>query len=406
MAEWRVKQLETPPGIEELAETVNDVAGAVTGFLDAVVTALEVAKQFVILSTDLYSTIVNEIVDELQNFLNDIGETGISVLVDYPLDLNIGLGKTDVRADLGGTNVPVSDLNQRTRDDTASRGGYNRLQAIATTVRDWNPTSTAPLDYAGAITRIINAFDDIEDPLRPRFSDSANTVGVVIMGFSDSIADFLAIVALLAAIFDIEDLHQTSFPAFPDLFPEFSGREFSSLSQDELDLLDLSALTEQRNGGEHPNFVLNTRLGDLIPALGDLLEVLSGLLELLRPNGSLADFIEKAIESLQRKVLLIKELVDRLNELIQEILDAFGGSGFAMVVVESNTGNTGFQAGLRASTGHPVFEDSLVVSLLLYAGGASTRVLKEVFGGIGEQVESSVDDAKAQAAVALGRPIS
>lgn len=404
MAEWRVRNLELPPGLQEITDTAATVTSSVATFLDAVQRALEVAAAFAQPAFDAYSAIVNALVDELQGFINDINETGVSVLVDYPQNLNVTQFNPASRATLAGTLVDTSNLQQKTSDDVRRSGGQNRLQAVVTKRRVWNPSSRDLLSYDEAVLRITRAFDDREDPLRPVFTDNANTVGVVIMTYSQELGTWLRLVSALNDLFSLDDLSQVIWPGFEDWFDEFSG-PITELTQEELDLLDLTAPIDSRGGGEHPNFVLNTRLGDLIPTLGDILETMIQLLESFRPNGDIAEFVQNTINAIESKIQRLQRVIDALSDLTDQLRNAFQGMALASVVVESQTGNSGFIQGLQRSTGHPQFDDALVLSLVIYAGGPGGQVLKQLFGSAGTALRQSTQESLAAARAVANRPL-
>lgn len=407
MSEWRVKSLDLPPGVKEVVGVAGVVTSAVGAYLQTVVAALKVVEAFAETSVDLYTSIVNQFITEAQNFINDINEAGVSVLIDYPQNINPALFNPVSQANLGGT---VFDANLTGGAKTAGdvnrtdEEGQNRLQAIASRRRNWNPPSRDLLNYPQAITRIVNAFDDPTDPLRPQFSDSANTFGAIIMVQSQDVSIFLRLVSSLNGLFGLDDLDQIQWPGFEDWFADL-GKSFTDLTEQEICSLDLTVDSFFRNAGRHPNFIMNVRLGELFPPLKEALDALSEILEQLRPNGDITSFVEKIIEAFEAKIARLEVLATRLEQLGEQLQDAFGATSFAMLAVESNTGNNGFKLGVLNSTGAPQFENSLVCSVLVYTGGPGVHVLKTLFGQSGEKIESSVGKAVEEAGNLIDTPV-
>ena len=404
MAEWRVRTAQLPPGLSEVTDAAAEIVSGVATFLDAVSIALEAAAAFSSVAFDGYTSLVNAFISQLQTFLSDFKETGVSVLIDYPQNVNIARFNPTNEANLAGTIVDIQTLKTVTTDDVPQRGGQNRLQAIIQRRRDWNPASQSAISYDQAIERIATAFNDTEDPLRPIFSSQARTVGVVLMAHTTEVATYFRVLDAFNRLLALEDFAQLQWPGIQDWLDDVK-KPMKDLTETELAQVDFTAPFGKRGGGAHPNFVLNTRLGDLFPGLGDAIDALSQLLEQLRPNGPITDFIRGAIDALKRKIKRLQDLIDRLEELTDQLRNAFEGTAFESVVIESNTGNSGFIAGLRGSTGHPEFDYAFVVSVLIYAGGPAASTLKLIFGSAGERIKNTTLEAVAAAENAASRPV-
>ena len=408
MAEWRVRSVSLPNGIEDIVSGVGKTAGAAADFLDAVRVGLQVTSNLANTSVDLYSVLVNAFITSTEALLSDIVESGVYVLVDYPLSLNRGRLNPVSRVNLAGTVLDSRggiSGDPVTADESFRRNalGQSDLQAVATRRINWNPVSRDIMSYEEAIDRIVKAFDDKFDPIRPQFSDSANTVGVVLMAHSEDLATLMKLSRSISDIFAVDALGQLQKPGFRDLLDDVAS-EFSDLTQQEIDRLDFTPKIDLRRGGRHPNWVVNTKLRDLLPIVGDNVDAIIELIDLLRPNGSITDFVGTVLQALEDKVSRINDIVTNLETLSKQ-LETLSNTRLSSVVIESTTGNTGFKTALVNSGGHPEFQSSFVVSVVLYAGGPGGKVLKQLFSSAGEIVPDSLRQAVDNRGRNVPRPI-
>jgi len=385
-AEWKVISIELPPEVQAVLDTVADVIDAVAAFLDLVAQALDLVAAVAQAALDTYSAIVNALIDAIQAFLNDLRYAGIYMLIDYPKDLTLSDLNPVSDANLAGT---VFDPNLPP-DPTAAD-----LTAIANKRKNWARQKKAMQSYRSAINRITTAFDDGADHLRPPFSDSAATYGVVIMAYSEELAIYVKLVRALSNLFALNDFKQALMPGISGL-SDMLGERWDDLadmadSLGDIDWCDPNLIppNDRRNMGTEPNFVGRYVLQDLFPPLGQLLQTLSNMVEVLRPNGALTEFIQDLIDAIKAKVERLNETVALLQELADQLREGFSGTKLTAVAISSSTGNKGFKDGLIKSTGHPGFEQAFVCSVLLYAGGPSVDALKLLFSGEGEPISDT-----------------
>ena len=389
MAEWSVRKLQLPPGLETAVEKGGDVAGKVADFLAKVHKALDVASVFATGGFDLYRTLVSVFITGVENMLSDLQNAGVYVLVDYPQSLNAAQFNPVAEASLAGTILDKDAMGVLSGEDAGTKAGFDKLQAISGRRTQWNPPSPDIMSYDVAIERVAGAFVDPLDPLRPMFSPSAHTVGVVIMVHSEELGTFLKLVRAIDNLFALDDLRQSVIlPGFKAWFEGLS-KDFSELSQTELDELDLAPPVKFRNAGAPPNFIMQAKLVELVPVLGDALTELAALVEQFRPNGELTDFVKEVLTALANKIERIRQIAVQLKTLSEGLKSSFSGTELATCVIKSTTGDDGFRLGLLNSTGHPEFNHSLVCTVLLYAGGPSADVLAALFGAPGQAIVSS-----------------
>lgn len=400
MAEWELRPLTLPPEVQDAADAVADVIDAVAEVLEVVQQALDIIATVAQAALDTYRFIVNTIIDLIQDFLNDLRFAGIYVLVDYPQNINFDTFDPTSDVNLAGTAFDPAILASITGETDE---GFD-LQAIAERRKLWNPASKDVLSYRQAVQRINQSFDDPTDPLRPQFSDNAASVGVVIMVWSTEVALFLKLVRQLGNLFRLDDLLQLNNPGFEEWFSDLD-KAFDELTETELCEIDLNIPINLRGGGRHPNWIGRVTLQDLFPGLGELLQELSDMLELLRPNGDLTQFIQDIIDAIKAKAERLRQLVETLQALATLLREGFSGTALASVVIESTTGNKGFIEGLNNSTGHPEFEEAIVLSMVLYAGGPSAEPLRLLFSAPGTKIQNTFDENLEREEANIARPV-
>jgi len=384
VAEWQIIELEVPPEIQQVLDLIADALDAIAAFLELVAAFLELVATLIQLALDLYVALVNAFIDALQNLLNDLRYAGIYVFLDYPNTLSLADFNPAAESTLAGT-IFDPDFLDGVEDQ-------EELLAIAAKRKSWARQQKSFLSFDTAIARINASFVDQLDHLKPPYSETANTYGVVIMGYSEEVVLYLKIVRQFYNLFALNDLGQVLAPGFDQWLEDFEGGIEDLTSVDWCDFNFVVPFTF-RNAGTFPNWIGRYTLQDLIPPLGELLRALSNLLELLRPNGAITDFIQALIDALLKKVERLRQLAETLAELADALRNAFSGTKLSVVTVESSTGNNGFINGLRSATGHPGFDEALVVSLVLYAGGPNIEPLKLLFGVQGEKMVDDYVDA-------------
>ena len=211
MAEWKRTKLQIPDEVQGVLTTAADGIDAIATFLELVADALEVAAIAAQAALDTYTTLVNLIIDEIQNVINDLRFAGVYVLLDYPQDLNVLVDTVDPTVQLAGTILDPSlgSNDQRFQALTNPKD----FQALQQKRNRHNPPSRDLRSYHESILRLTGAFDDRLDHMRPPFSKSAATVGVVIMAHSVEVATFIKLVRGISNLFNLDDIGQLNYPA-------------------------------------------------------------------------------------------------------------------------------------------------------------------------------------------------
>jgi hypothetical protein len=356
--------------LDPILEGAADVVEVVGAFLDVLGDVINILSPLISDSTDLLLTALTGFVDVAQDFVNDTKNTSAYVLLDYPINLNVG------SLTVAGMDFTVDE----------------RLLGVSNKRRRWNKLSRDMISYGEAIDRITTSFDDQTDGLRPVFSSDAATAGVVIMVQSEEIGVFLRSLEALNKIFDFSEFSQVSVPAFSTWFDQ--SKSLPQFTDSEIFEFDFNTPAESRVAGNFPNWVGKFSLVGVIPALGELMDVLDTLLESLRPNPDLQDFVANVVAEIQRKAAEIRALGQLLIDLSDLLRSAFDGTSLSYVNITSTSGNQGFKAALQSSTGHPTFSRSLVCSIVLYGGTAGFQGFSDLFDTTTGQVKSLAESGE------------
>lgn len=385
-AEWKVIELQLNEELQALLDSTADFLEQVVAFLDLIAVALDVVAAVAQAALDAYVTLVNALIDEVQAFIQDLRTAGIYVLLDAPLDIQVGeltpVSETSLAGTVFSPGISADDLHNADGDE---------LVALANRRKSWSRRKKSTMSFDDAIGRVVSAFSDPLDHLRPQVSESAATYGVVIMAYSTEAAAYLKAVRQLTNIFAVGDLLAANYNGL-DGWIDGVSESLDEMAErlGEVDFCEINLLPSFtfRNAGKQPNFIGRYTLEDLFPALGQALQELSNLIELLRPNGSLTDFIQGLIEAIQAKAERFRQLAETLAELA-ETLRNLSGTKLTCVAIESTTGNNGFVTALRNATGAPQFEEALVATLVLYATGPNAEPLRLMFGVPGDAIDNT-----------------
>jgi hypothetical protein len=371
MARWATIKLTLPEALQQITDLAAELSGAATAVLDVNLKLAQAEQALLTGFTSAYRSAVNVLITELQNILMDIKNSGLYVFVDYPLSIN----KTTRQ----GTERPLLDPLK------------------------WEAPIRDLRSYDEAIGRIISAFDDPQDPLRPQFSRNANTVGVVLLAHTSEISTVIRIMNNLSNLLSIDHLSVESFSVV-GRWVQGIKKDVTQMTESDWLQVDLSIPHDLKPSSGFPDFVAKTTIGDVFPGIGEGLEAAATVLDGFRPTGEITALVNQGIENLEEQIRYLQNLVDELVSLTQQLRDAFSGTEISAVVIESASGDEGFKEALRTARGAPQFDDDFVVSVLLYAGGPGATFLKEVFSNSVGDVQTSISSAVAKARDELNRP--
>lgn len=125
MAEWGTIKFEVPDFLEDIRQDINDVAEFLVAALDIVLTAMNLAKTFLIGFIDPISSLVQSIIDEIEGLLNDLRQLGFYITGDWWLIQDPGYPYEELRGGFSEYErrmiARLTDRTDPTRPDVSAR---------------------------------------------------------------------------------------------------------------------------------------------------------------------------------------------------------------------------------------------------------------------------------------------
>lgn len=155
-------QIGLPQGITDLANSLDSIITLMVDVLNTSRQILDIARTFVIGTLDPAITILEQIINEIEGYINDIREIGLYIAGDFDL------------------KWPFDSL----------RGGYTAYES-----------------------RMVARLTDTNDPSRPDFSSSESAVGIFLYASADpsAILTLVNLVAKIARFFGKKDIQPKTF---------------------------------------------------------------------------------------------------------------------------------------------------------------------------------------------------
>lgn len=376
---WRMPKLPVADALASAASTLQPIAEASATILEVTDSALGIAKAAVVASVDTYKAVADQAIDTAQNALSDIENMGVYALLDYPITLfppepgDVPEAWDKVFNPTHPVNLAGTLLDPNATEAILDRkSNPSPLANLAARRKVWNPP-TGMVSYDEQMGRLAQALYDPHDPLRPILSPDADCYAVVFLGHSTELARLASLVRALTNLVAVDGL-DTLLPAIDGVDTKIMRKygeewvaKWHALTARERTFVPVSL----RGGGEHPNFVLATPLGQMVPVVGDAIGLLKEGLEMLRPNGALTDAIDALVAFIRAKITRLQEILRLIDSLIQLIAGLFSGSDIGMLPVRSVTGAQGLAAALRDAHGYPRFDRAYACAVMLVLTGPS-----------------------------------
>ena len=219
-----------------------------------------------------------------------------------------------------------------------------------------------PRGYIQWRARFKNSFNDPADSEKPDFSDSAEVGAIMIVGGANDLPSLALLLKALGDLFGVQ--------SYIDAYARFLADTFTDEPLD-----DLAAGIPAS-----PDWYSITA-GEAIPPLQELASVIQSIIGLLKVASAFSAMLAQLAQALNDKAEILRELSDRIDAILDQILAVLQYSGLYVTTLESTSGIAGIQNAIDNAGDPPGLQaDSYVVGICLLAGMADYQNLLELFG--------------------------
>lgn len=339
---WTKKSIPAPipEGLDVIAAESSAILSAVSPILDTAISALEAASAFIGSDEDPIQSIALVLLQELQNFNNDLFGTGVFNLVVNPFNL---LGEND----------PMSIAEN---------------QALAPYLPNFNKTFGVrkrdqfgwPLVSPGKIIDIMQqSFDDDGDVNRPQFSESAEVCAFGFLITAPSLESLRPLMESLQAVMDLKQ--------FENILKKLKSK-----------------LGEDPNEG---GFIVPSRQPDWTSFRMNSMEPFKSI---QRSVNSQIDYYEgllttadKALDDLTKvltaKVTTLRTIIEDLNTILSDLTNATAASGIYLLdVPPAIGGNDYLKSQLDSEELDDLKNNNYSLGVLFVGGGPSLTTVNSI----------------------------
>lgn len=183
-------------------------------------------------------------------------------------------------------------------------------------------------------------------------------------------------------------LEQEQIDAIPAPFNANTGEGFyedtiaTDISwEDSLELID--TIEGQFEPPVYPNWDRKA-LVDLHPDLVSIVDsIFDPVIDLLEVGSTIKDAIISMIRAIKLKLDELQSLIDRIDEVLEKILNLLNMTGFSALYVSSNSGVTDLRTKLLQAENVPFDGNGFYSGMAILAGAANASIFKTLFAPVG-----------------------